>query len=163
MSACLIHQFWWDTVGIAVPRWLCPSSPICLGVGQFGSGSALGHQLVVGIRSISLCDVCGSVLTPLLIGLGTPSTLCVGCISQDRMGMRSFTGLPNKHMARDIFVVGLGVFRNWRITAWRSLKETISPIIASDQPFDGYDPHLSSAVAVWECQGPQAVVYSPSV
>ena len=37
-----------------------------------------------------------------------------------RMGMRSLTGLPNTHMAGDIFVVGSGVFRYWRIAAWNA-------------------------------------------
>ena len=47
------------------------------------------------------------------------------------MGMRSLTGLPNTHMAGDIFVVGSGVFRHrcipgsdspiyWRIAAWNA-------------------------------------------
>ena len=53
----------------------------------FDSGSALGHLLVVGVRSwyvcsISLDDACGSVSMPLLVVVGTPSMLCVGCISQ---------------------------------------------------------------------------------
>jgi len=34
--------------------------------------------------------------------------------------MRSFTGLPNKHMAGDIFVVGSGVFLCSRIAAWNA-------------------------------------------
>ena len=40
---------------------------------------------------------------------------------------------------------------------------TIFPNIASNQPLNGFDPHLSSAVAVWEWYGAQAVVYSPLV
>ena len=34
--------------------------------------------------------------------------------------MRSLTGLPNTHMAGDIYVVGSGVFRYWRIAAWNA-------------------------------------------
>ena len=70
---------------------ILPSGPICLGVAQFGSGSARGRLLVAGIgswyvHSISLGDACGGVLTPLLVGLETPSMLCVGCISQAGWG-----------------------------------------------------------------------------
>ena len=34
--------------------------------------------------------------------------------------MRSLTGLPNTHMAGDIFVVRSGVFLYWRIAAWNA-------------------------------------------
>ena len=54
------------------------------------------------VRSISL----GGVLAPPLVGIGTPFMFCVGCI---RMGVRSFTGLPNTHIAEDIFVVGSSI------------------------------------------------------
>ena len=75
--------------------------------------------------------------------------------------MRSLTGLPNTHMAGDIFVVGSGVF--WymedRCLECIDVDGTIFPNIASDQSFDSFDPHLSSAVAVFESYGAQAAVY----
>ena len=40
---------------------------------------------------------------------------------------------------------------------------TIFPDVAGDQPFDGFDAHLSSAVAVREYHGAKAVVYPPVV
>ena len=53
-------------------------------------GFILDHLLLVGVRSwcvrsISLGGTCGGVLAP-LIGIGTPSTFDVGCISQARWG-----------------------------------------------------------------------------
>ena len=39
----------------------------------------------------------------------------------------------------------------------------IFPDIAGDQPFDGFDTYLSSAVAVGECCRAKAVVYPPVV
>ena len=40
---------------------------------------------------------------------------------------------------------------------------TIFPDVTSDQPFDGFDTHLSSAVAVGECHRAMTVVYPPIV
>ena len=45
--------------------------------------------------------------------------LC-GLYFAGRMGMRSFTGLPNTHMVGNIFELGSGVFRYWRIAAWNA-------------------------------------------
>ena len=88
LSVCLpdlsiLMRYWWNWH----TSMTMPVRSICLGEGQFGSGSALGYLLVVGVRSwyvhsISLGDACGGVLMPLFIIVGTPSMLCVGCISQ---------------------------------------------------------------------------------
>ena len=108
-------------------------------------------------RSISLV-VCAGVLKPR--SRDSFQVVC-GLYFPGRMGMRSFTGLPNKHMAGEIFVMGSGVLRYCRIAAWNASTLMAPSDIASDQPFDRLDSYLSSAVAVWECYGAQAVVHSP--
>ena len=73
--------------------------------------------------------------------------------------MRSFTGLLNKHMAGEIFVMGSGVLRYCRIAAWNAstLMAPSFPIL----PAINLLTVLTPAVAVWECYGAQSVVHTP--
>lgn len=81
-----------------------------------------------------------------------------------RMGMRSLTGLPKTHMAGDSFVVGSGVFLYCRTARWNA-SELRSPLAVTlpEQPFDCLHSHLCPAVAVWECDRAEAVMYAPVV
>ena len=51
--------------------------------------------------------------------------------------MRSFTGLPSKHMDGEILVVGSGVLRYWGMAAWN-----VSTLIS---PFSDIASNLSSS------------------
>ena len=92
LSVCLpdpsiLIRYWWN----CRTSMTMPVRSHCLGGGQFGSGYALCRPLVVEltfwyVRSIALGDAYGGVLMPLLVGIGTPSMLYVGCISQAGWG-----------------------------------------------------------------------------
>ena len=92
LSVCLpdlsiLTSYWWNWC----TSMTMPVLSHLFEWGQFGSGSALGHLLVVGVRSsyvhsISHGGACGGVVMPLLVGAGTPSMLCVGCVFQARWG-----------------------------------------------------------------------------
>jgi len=110
------------------------------------------------VHSISLGVTCGRVLTPLLTAIG----LHVVCGIYFQGGGPLLVFQINTRLGTPL-VVGFGVFQYWEDQCLECIdvNGTILPDIASDQPFDGFDSHLSSAIAVWKCYRAQAVVYSP--
>ena len=161
----LIRCWWnWHT------SMTLPVRSNCLGVGQFGFGPTLGHLLVAGlgswyVHSISLGATCGGVLTPLLVGLGTPAMLCVGgifqagCICGDEV---LYWSSKQTHGWGNLCgrIWGVPVLEDCCLE-FINVNGTISPNIARDQLLDSFDPHLSSAVAVWKCHRAQTMVYYP--